>query len=53
MQGAGILHGLEEVKGHSVSEVCVSDMEGLAAGRRYSVSDELIAALLHGVRMCL
>ena len=53
MQGADILCGLEEVVGHSVSPVTVRDLEALGEGRRYSVSDELLSAFLHGVRMCL
>ena len=53
MQGADILCGLEEVKVHSVSEISVKTIDDVAKGRRYTVSDELISGLLHGVRMCL
>lgn len=53
MQGADILCRLEEVRGHSVSDICVTTIDEVAEGRRYTVSDELITGLLHGVRMCL
>ena len=53
MQGADILCDLEEVRGHSVSPVAVGDLEALGEGRRYTVNDELVSALLQGVRMCL
>ena len=53
MQGADILCDLEEVVSHSVSPVTVRDLEALGEARRYTVSDELVSALLHGVRMCL
>ena len=53
MQGADILCDLEEVRIHSVSEISVKSIDDVAKGRRYTVSDELISGLLHGVRMCL
>ena len=53
MQGADILGGLDEVKGHSVSDISVTNLDEVVGGRRYTVSDELIITLLHGVRMCL
>jgi hypothetical protein len=53
MQGADILCGLEEIKSHSISDISVTTMDEVAEGRRYTVSDELVTTLLHGVRMCL
>lgn len=53
MQGADILCGLEVVKHHSTSEIAVRNLGELAGGRRYTLNDQLVTALLHGVRMCL
>lgn len=53
LRGTGILCELEEIRKYSLSEICVHKVEELTHMRRYSVSDELISRLLHGVRMCL
>ena len=53
IRGVGILCELEDIRRHSVSQVCVSTLDALASMRRYSVNDELITRLLHGVRLCL